>query len=133
MKRIAFIATILILPFSLTPWAFAQGGFTVVSAKAAGSGCKAGNVDINISNDGKQLMIGGGSFEAAIGPGYHPRFSRAQCQYVVTLSHPSNKSFKPGELNIRYNAELDSLLKSEIRTKAYFQGKQKESKEFFRM
>lgn len=109
---------------TLTTSAFAYGPdyVTINSISYAGSGCPAGTVAENLSDDFQAFTLLFDSYFAEVGPGVPYREKRKNCQIAVDLSFPQGWSFTIMDVDYRGYTSLDRGVTGLQRSSYYFQG-----------
>lgn len=97
-------------------------GVTIRGIAYAGSGCPAGSVAENISNDAKALTLLFDSYVAEVGPGVPFSEQRKNCQIAVDLQFPSGWSFSIIDVDYRGYASLEPGVIGTQKASYYFQG-----------
>lgn len=92
----------------------------IVSSKANGTGCPPGTTDVEISSDGKGLLVHFAAFEAVVDK--NKTVDIKDCQLGIKVRSPEGISFSV--LDFRFNgyASLAKGVTARLSTKLYFQG-----------
>jgi hypothetical protein len=88
----------------------------------AGSGCPAGSVGQNISDDGRAMTLLFTDMVAETGPGVSIREKRKNCQLSVDVYVPSGYSYAVKAGSITTYANLDSGVNAAVKLGHYFAG-----------
>ncbi|MCX6102193.1 MAG: DUF4360 domain-containing protein [Proteobacteria bacterium] len=91
----------------------------------AGSGCPAGSVSQNLSEDAKAFTLLFDSYVAETGPGMPLSLARKNCQVVVDLRFPQGWSYSLFTVDYRGYARLESGTSGQQVSSYYFQGQPK--------
>lgn len=92
------------------------------SISYAGTGCPAGTVAENLSDDGQAFTLLFDEYVAEVGPGISRKESRKNCVVNLDLKFPQGWSFTIMEVDYRGYVSLDSRIKAEQKSDYYFQG-----------
>ncbi len=91
----------------------------------AGSGCSAGSVSQNLSDDAKAFTLLFDSYVAEAGPGMPLSMARKNCQIALDLRFPQGWSYTVFTVDYRGYARLDRGTSGEQVSSYYFQGQPK--------
>ncbi|MSP19296.1 MAG: DUF4360 domain-containing protein [Bdellovibrionales bacterium] len=122
--------TALLSVFSLSGVAVAELGpdpstVRINGISYAGSGCPAGSVSQNLSEDAKAFTLLFDSYVAETGPGMPLSLARKNCQVAVDLRFPQGWSYSLFTVDYRGYARLESGTSGQQVSSYYFQGQSK--------
>ncbi len=95
---------------------------TIDSVKYAGTGCPAGSVMENLSDDYKAFSLMFDDYVVEAGPGVSRREMRKACQINVDLKFPQGWSFSIMDVDYRGYVSLDRGVTGVAQSDYYFQG-----------
>jgi len=120
LSKLAFSAAALFLSTSAMaaqpPWVTIQG------ITYAGTGCPAGSVSQNISNDYKAFTLLFDEYVVEAGPGVSRREGRKACQINVDMQFPQGWSYSIMDVDYRGYVSLDRGVTGVAQSDYYFQG-----------
>ncbi|ORY71866.1 uncharacterized protein BCR38DRAFT_493640 [Pseudomassariella vexata] len=121
---IALVPLALAIPFpgSTPVTAPAPGGVTIKAIKFAGSGCKAGSVESQLSSDKTTLTLLYDSFTAEAGEGIRASNARKNCQLNAAIKYPGGWQFSIFKADYRGSATLGKGDKGVCKATYYFSG-----------
>lgn len=123
MRNLALILGLIGMQFTAeTARADSPRHVYVRSMSFGGSGCPAGSVAQNFSDDYGNIRFMFDEFVAELGPGISRRENRKNCQINIDLDYPQGWSYAISEGNFRGYVSLDQGVRSTITTSYYFQG-----------
>lgn len=102
--------------------AFGPDNVEIDSIVWAGSGCPAGSVSSNVSDDNQAFTLLFDEYIAEIGPFVSKREKRKNCTINIDLSYPQGWSFSIFKVDYRGFASLDRGVKGTQKSTYYFQG-----------
>lgn len=103
-------------------FADAPDNVTINNIVYAGSGCPAGSVAQNVSQDASAFTLMFDDYMAEVGPGVPFFAGRVNCQLNIDLSYPSGWSFTVISIDTRGFVELDPGVTALQQSSYYFQG-----------
>lgn len=118
----SMLAAAALLTCTATAYAEAPDEVKIKSISYAGSGCPAGTVAENLSQDKLAFTLLFDSFIAEAGPGVPVREKRKNCQLLVDLEFPQGWTFTIASIDHRGYAALEKKVIGTHKASYYFQG-----------
>lgn len=103
-------------------YAMGPGNVEIDSIAWAGSGCPAGSVSSNVSDDNQAFTLLFDDYIAEVGPGVSRREMRKNCQINIDLAFPQGWSFTIFKVDYRGYVSLDRGITGMQKSTYYFQG-----------
>ena len=122
MKSTLFLAPVMALAMASAAYGDAPSHVTIDSISYAGSGCPAGSVAENLSDDYTAFTLLFDDYIAEIGPGVSRRENHKNCQINIDLSFPQGWSFTVADVDYRGYVSLDRGVTATQQSRYYFQG-----------
>lgn len=122
MKRMSIFVSLVSLLLSGSALADSPSYVEIDNISYGGTGCPAGSVSENVSDDYQAFTLLFDEYVAEIGPGISRREARKACQITVDLKFPQGWSFTIMDVDYRGYASLDRKVTGTQQSDYYFQG-----------